>query len=363
LEDASRVLNRITSKRKHVIVLSDGETEEADFKSLVQSMNTSGISISTVAVGKGSHVELMTSMAEWGQGRAYFTDDPSSIPKIFTGETRIITQRVITEKTVQPFLRNPHEMLQGIEIVDLPLVYGQVVTYPKAGANVSIETSQGPLLAAWQYGLGRSIAFTSDLSSRWGKDWVLWDHYGRFASQMVKWVQRKEAQNSMSATIDRQGEKGTFRVDITSDDRGFVNHLDLNVNVLLPSGQNRTVSMNQTAPGRYQCLFPAEEIGAYFFSIFDNQSLSASPPQVFGFGIPYTEEFNRTGVNMKLMEDLALATNGSVLSIDRIPHDLYKATSNSKRSGTPLWPYLALVFLLLLVIDVAARKLFAFGGN
>ncbi|MGD8211592.1 MAG: hypothetical protein PVF32_17145, partial [Desulfobacterales bacterium] len=62
-------------------------------------------------------------------------------------------------------------------------------------------------------------------------------------------------------------------------------------------------------------------------------------------------------------EDLALATNGSVLSIDRIPHDLYKATSNSKRSGTPLWPYLALVFLLLLVIDVAARKLFAFGGN
>lgn len=363
LEDAFRVLNQIKSKRKHVIVLSDGETEEANFHFLVQSMNASGISISTVAVGKGSHVELMRSMAEWGQGRAYYTDDPSSIPKIFTGETKIITQRVITEKTEQPFLRIPHEMLQGIENVNLPLVYGQVVTYPKAGAGVLIETSQGPLLAAWQYGLGRSIAFTSDLSGRWGKDWVVWDHYGRFTSQMVKWVQRKEAHKSIFATIARRGEKGTFTVDITSDQRRFVNHLDLNVNVLLPSGQNRTFSLDQTAPGRYQCSFPAEEIGAYFFSVFDNQSLSGSPPQVFGFGIPYTEEFNNTGVNMQLMEDLASATNGKVLSIDRIPTDLYTTTSDLKRSGMPLWPYLVLVFLLLLIIDVAARKLFNFGEN
>ena len=150
---------------------------------------------------------------------------------------------------------------------------------------------------------------------------------------------------------------------MTSDQHRFVNHLDLNVNILLPSGQNRTFSLDQTAPGRYQCSFPAEEIGAYFFSVFDNQSHSGSPPQVFGFGIPYTEEFNNTGVNMQLMEELASATNGSVLSIDRIPSDLYKARSDSKRSGTPLWPFLVLVFLLLLVIDVAARKLFNFVDN
>jgi hypothetical protein len=63
------------------------------------------------------------------------------------------------------------------------------------------------------------------------------------------------------------------------------------------------------------------------------------------------------------MEDLASATNGRVLSIDRIPTELYKATSDSKRSGTPLWPYLVLVFLLLLIMDVAVRKLFNFVEN
>jgi uncharacterized membrane protein len=360
LEDAFRVLNQAKSKRKHIIVLSDGETEEADFQSLVQSMSTSGISISTVAIGKGSHVALMKSIAEWGEGRAYYTDDPGSIPKIFTGETKIITKEVITEKTVQPFLRIPNEMLQGIKNVDLPLIYGQVVTYPKPGASVFIETSQGPLLAAWQYGLGRSIAFTSDLSNRWGKDWVLWDHYGRFSSQMVKWVQRKEAHRSFFAAIDREGEKGIFTVDITSDQNRFANHLDLSVNVLLPSGQKQTFSLDQTAPGRYKSAFPAEEIGAYFFSIFGNESLSSSIPRVFGFGIPYTEEFNKTGVNMQLLEDLASTTNGRVLSIDNIPTDLYSSRSDSRRSGIPLWPYFVLVFLLLLIIDVAARKVFSF---
>ncbi len=211
LEDAFGVLSQTKSKRKHIIVLSDGETEEADFQSLVQSMTASGISISTVAVGKGSHVELMRSMAEWGQGRAYFTVDPSRIPKIFTGETKIISQKVITEKTAQPYFKMSHEMLQGLEKVKLPAIYGQVVTYPKTDANVFIETSQGPLLAAWQYGLGRSIAFTSDLSSRWGKDWLVWDHFSRFTSQMVKWVQRKEAHRSISTAIEHHGERERLR--------------------------------------------------------------------------------------------------------------------------------------------------------
>jgi uncharacterized membrane protein len=362
LKDVHRVLNQITANRKHVIVLSDGETEEADFQSLAESMSTSGISISTVAIGKGAHVVLMKSIAEWGEGRSYYTDDPNSIPKIFTGETKIITRKIITEKNMQTRITLQNEIMQGMDDLDLPIIYGQVVTYPKPGANVFIETEQGPLLAAWQYGLGRSVAFTSDLSSRWGKDWIAWEHYGRFTSQMVKWTQRKESQKRFLATIDRKGERGTFSVDITTDQNRFANHLDLNINVLLPSGQNKTLPLDQTAPGRYECTFPAEEIGAYFFSVFGKESVSSGIPQVFGFGIPHTEEFNNIGMNDQLLQDLASTTHGKVLSIDNVPANLFTATSDSKESGIPLWPYLGLVFLLFLIIDVAARKVFNLGG-
>jgi hypothetical protein len=117
------------------------------------------------------------------------------------------------------------------------------------------------------------------------------------------------------------------------------------------------VPLDQIAPGRYACNFPAKEIGAYFFSIFGNQETYPGFPQVFGFGIPYTEEFNRTGVNEKLLQDLADVTDGTVLSVDTVPADLFAASSETKGAGTALWPYLVFVFLFFLIADVAARKL------
>lgn len=361
MEDVHRVLNQVSSSRKHVIVLSDGQTEEADFQSLVQSMRHADISVSTLAIGSGAHLALMNSIAQWGNGRAYYTDDPKNIPKIFTAETKIIAQKIIVEKVLQPIVDMPNEITQGIDDAGLPIIYGQVATYPKPGASVLIGTGQGPLLAAWQYGLGRSVVFTSDLSNRWGKDWIVWEHYGKFTAQMIKWAQRKETRKSVFATIDRSGEKGTFAVDIIADNNRFVNHLDLNVTVLLPAGNDQTFSLNQVAPGRYECAFPAEQIGAYFFSVFGNDDDPAGIPRLFGFGIPHTEEFSSTGVNEQLLENLASKTNGRLLTIDNIPADLFVGNSDSKDSGTPLWPFFALAFLLLLVVDVATRKLLDLG--
>jgi len=357
LKDVQSVLQQISSGKKHVIVLSDGETEEADFQSLVRSMSAAGISISTVSIGQGSNIALMRSIAEWGLGRSYYTDDPNTIPTIFTSETKIISKKTITEKTMQPLVKFSNEILQGLVNVKLPAIYGQVVTYPKPGSELLIETAQGPLLAAWQYGLGRSVAFTSDLSNRWGKDWIKWTHFGKFTSQMVKWAQRKETPEQFLAAIDSRGAKGNFLVDVTTAQNRFVNHLELNTNVLLPSGNYQAFAMAQIAPGRYAGTFPAEEIGAYYFSVYSTSGNDAGTARTFGFGIPYSEEFNRTAVNEDLLEDLASATKGRVLSIDNIPADFFKDKSDSKQSQTPIWNYLVMIFLLLLIADVAVRKL------
>jgi hypothetical protein len=268
---------------------------------------------------------------------------------------------------MQPSLRLPHEMLQGLGD-EVPAVYGQVITYPKPGASVLMETSRGPLLAAWQYGLGRSVAYTSDLSNRWGKDWVLWKHYGSFSAQMLKWAQRKETANRFSAAIQRDGERGTFTVDITTDQNRFVNHLALKANILFPSGLDQTASLDQISPGRYACDFAAKEIGAYYFSIFGHPKASGQKtypgfPQVFGFGIPYTEEFNTTGVNEKLLEALAAVTGGRVLSAGTVPADLFTAKSETRGAGTPLWPYPVFMLLFFLVLEVAVRKLLNTGRS
>ena len=357
LEDAFRILEQVDATRKHVIVLSDGMTDEADFQSLVGRMSTSGISVSTVSIGTGADKKLMKSIAKWGKGRSYYTDNPDAIPKIFTGETKIVSKELITEKTIRPSVIMPHEMLQGIDDKEFPAIYGQIVTYPKPGASTLLNTENGPLLAAWRYGLGRSVAFTSDLSGRWGKDWVTWGQYGRFVAQMVKWAQRKETPRNYAATIERNGEYGTFTVDVTDNQNQFVNHLDLNAKILFPSERSQTLTLEQIAPGRYQTAFPSEDIGDYYFSLFGTGENGNENPQVFGFGIPYTDEFSSTGVNTTLLERLASLTNGKVLTFDNIPGDLFRVQSDLKEYGKSLWPYFALAFLLLLLVDVAARKL------
>ena len=186
LRDVSKVLQETQATRKHVIILSDGRTEKADFQTLVRSMNESGISVSTVSIGSDADADLMQAIAKWGKGRNYHTDDPRNIPTIFTGETKIVSKNLIAEEVMRPSATLPHEILLGIDESMLPTIYGQVMTYPKPGGGVVLNTAKGPLLAACQYGLGRSVAFTFDLSGRWGKDWVPWEHYGKFTAQMIK---------------------------------------------------------------------------------------------------------------------------------------------------------------------------------
>ena len=142
----------------------------------------------------------------------------------------------------------------------------------------------------------------------------------------------------------------------------FVNHLDLNANLMLPSGKNQTLILEQTAPGRYACPFPAEEIGASFLSIYSTANDKLAKPRTFGFGIPYTEEFNSTTVNTKLMELWSASTKGQVLSIEDVPANLFENASDSKEYHTPLWPHFIMLFLVLLMADVAVRKFLNVDG-
>jgi Ca-activated chloride channel family protein len=360
LQEAFRVLQGMKASKKHVIVLSDGLTNKADFASLLRSMREAKITVSTVSVGKDADIKLMKDIAKWGEGRSYYTDDADRIPHIFVGETQIAAKKVIVEKALKPEARMNADMTKGIPTGDLPLLQGQVITYPKAGAMVIFETREGPLFSAWQYGLGRSVAFTSDLSPRWGKSWILWEHYGTFVSQMVKWAQQKETPRNYQVSMDRRNGWNNCLVEVT-DDRGLlVNLLDLKMKILYPSRKNKLISMDQIAPGRYRGTFQAEEVGVYFLSLYSSESNGgASGPKIFGYGLPYTDEFKETGPNYDLLSSLATLTHGRILDVNTPPKGLFNTDASFKEISPPLWPYLTLTAILLLILDVGIRKLYS----
>jgi len=357
LQEAALVLKDISAAKKHVIVLSDGLTDKADFRSLVQAMRKNDITVSTVAVGGGSDRDLMESIARWGGGRSYYTDDAESIPRIFVGETKIAATKVIIEKQLTPYPVKPGEATQGIPLNDLPAVQGIVATYPKPGAQVLIGTREGPLLAVWRFGLGKSAAFTSDLTGRWGKEWLAWEQFPTFASQMIKWARKSDPPRSYNVHISRKEGMGTFSVDVMDEGNRFVNNLDMTLNVLFPFREDKLVILDQTAPGRYSGLFPANEIGEYYLNLTGRGENGFSQSRVFGYGISHTEEFSTRGVDYDLLGTLAAVTGGKLIGLDEDLERIFQVDAGSRtRVGSPLWPHLTIAALLILILEVAVRK-------
>ena len=178
---------------------------------------------------------------------------------------------------------------------------------------------------------------------------------------MVKWAQRKESPKNYAAHVSQKGGEGTFTVDVTDDLNQFVNNLDLKIKVLFPSKNDQTISMDQVAPGRYTGFFPAKERGEYYLSLFGTEAEGFSPPQHFGFAVPYSEEFMGKEVNHVLLKRLAAITKGRLLNLTDDPVDLFRAYSDKKEFGRPLWPTLVLLSLLLFMVDVGVRKFQSLG--
>jgi hypothetical protein len=177
---AYEALKDVDTKYKHIILLTDGQSATSgDYYYLTRRMEKAGITLSTVAVGDGADTGLLEILAAWGQGRYYFTNQADNIPRIFTKETITALRSYLVEAPFTPVKAAGSELLQGINAV--PQLHGYVASSIKDSAQMVLASHRGdPVLAGWQYGLGRSVAFTSDAGNRWAANWVGWEAYNRF---------------------------------------------------------------------------------------------------------------------------------------------------------------------------------------
>src|SRR5207244_6518345 len=101
------------------------------------------------------------------------------------------------EGAVQPHIASSSPLLRGIAPQDVPQLSGYDVTTAKPEAIVGLVSDLGqPLLAHWNYGLGRVVAFTSDAGPHWASHWLSWKDFADFWSQSVRWT--------MASPINRQ---------------------------------------------------------------------------------------------------------------------------------------------------------------
>ena len=87
LREAVDELLPARARKKHVILLSDGQSPYDEIPDLVDAATAAHITISAIGVGDGADQTMLKIIANRGGGRFYQTRDPASIPRIFSRET------------------------------------------------------------------------------------------------------------------------------------------------------------------------------------------------------------------------------------------------------------------------------------
>lgn len=355
MEQAYNSLMSSVAKLKHCIILTDGHSAPGPFQELAQDMVAGRITASTVAVGEGADRRLLEEIAQTGRGRFYFTTDPSSIPQIFAKETVAASKSAINELPFVPQVIQPTAALANIDFDTAPFLLGYVVTRPKPTSQPILATESGdPLLTWWRYGLGMSVAFTSDAKSRWAAEWLTWPGYSKFWAQVIRQAMRKNEAKGMMVEVIRQGDQTTVMMDSTDPTGRFLNQADTQLTLIGPRLGEKKIAMRQTAPGRYVAEFETTDSGAHHLEFSQKYEGKELYRQSRGLVVGYADELRLRPTNDELLKSISRVSGGIHAPS---PEEVFKETEESAMRATPLWPYLVMIALAIFVADVALRRI------
>jgi len=356
LKESYQILFDRPALLKHVIFLSDGQMTRGDFSGLLRRMAKDKITVSTVAIGKDADVPLMVDVAKWGRGRFYYTEDDATIPRIFTLETQLASKASLVEQPFKAVVASPaHEAIQEIDWKEAPPLGGYVATSMKANADLVLMTHQeDPLLATWRYGLGRSVAFTSDAKAKWGVLWVRWGGFNKFWSQVTRWALRTGTRSDTVATVSRTDNVGEVTVDAIDPKGEFINFLDSQVGVVAPDKTRTVIDLEQVGPGRYRGRFPAGQEGVYLVGMAQRRADQMVGSQLAGLVVPYGQEFRDLGVDESFLRELTELTGGGILAE---PKDAFLQNRHKSRLSVDIWPWLVGMVAVLLIPEIALRRI------
>ena len=350
-------LKASTANLKHMIVFSDGDPAPPTAQ-LMQDIVGARMTVSTVLIAGHAGPDTMTWIADRGRGRYYNVQNAAQLPQIFIKETAVILKSAIFEEPFKPKLAAATEIVRGIGGDEMPNLLGYVCTTPKARAEIPIVSDKGdPVLAHWQYGLGRSVAFTSDAKARWARNWLTWEKYRQFWSQAAQWSLRRLENADYTTEINIDRGQGQLAVDALDEKGEYRNFLNLQAVVVSPKGQRQTVRLEQTGPGHYEVNFPTKEIGSYLVNLMEIQDGKIAGSQSLGASINYSPEFTAPEPNVNLLKRLADAGQGKFLD-PLMPTD-NPFLHDRKRTYQPrdLWEWLLKFAIILFVLDIAIRRI------
>ncbi|HUR45621.1 MAG TPA: glutamine amidotransferase [Candidatus Saccharimonadales bacterium] len=352
---AHQGLKKSPSNLKHMIVFSDGDPV-APSQQLMQDIVKDKVTVSTVLIAGHAGPDTMISIAEQGRGRFYNVQNAGQLPQIFIKEAAVILKSAIFEEPFTPRIESSSEIIRGIG--KFPRLRGYVCTTKKARAETPLVSDKNdPVLAHWQFGLGRAVAFTSDAKARWAKDWLGWEQYKQFWSQIAQWSLRRLENADFTTDVSIDKGDGHISVEAVDENGDYRNFLSLQTVLVSPKGEQQTLRLEQTGPGHYEANFPTREVGSYLLNLLDMKDGKVRGSQVVGTSVNYSPEFNAPEPNLNLLNRLATLGQGRILDPSNPADNPFRHDRLKTFQPKDLWEWLLRCAIVLFTLDVGVRRI------
>jgi uncharacterized membrane protein len=338
---------------KHLILLTDG-LDESDYSDLVDQLREQAVTVTIVAIGADANPAL-ADVARRGGGAFYSVTQAQEVPEIFLRETVRVAGRDIEEGAFTPAVVLAAPPVRGLGA--LPPLYGYNATTPRDAARTLLVAPDGaPVLAVWQHGLGRTLAWTSDLKGQWAADWVGWEPFPRFAAGLIDALQPPAGDGLLSLSARAEGGQAVLDLFVTQEDGSPAQAPAVQGRLLGPEGEAITLTFTEVGLGRYRAVAPADLPGVYLAQV---AALDAAGQPVGavsgGVVVSYSPEYGPTAAGGALLEDLARLTGGRVAPP---AESLFLSPGLPVGRVTEISLPLLWLALALLPLDIALRRLF-----
>lgn len=270
LDMAYQDLLAVEARKKHIILLTDGQASSEGIADLVSTAFADGITVTTVGLGAGIQEDLLRMIAELGGGRLHRVSDPQQLPRIFTRETELLTPDTSSQDWFPVRAARSFSFFQGLSWESAPFLRGQnQVQLGPPPAEVLLVSDQGePVLARQRLGAGWVLAWSSDWKARWAVDWLRWSRVGAFWGQLIRAHQDQKEETELPLRVELWGDELWVQMDAYDEGQRFDSSLvsTLFVHTQLESGEELRlpeIPLRLTAPGHYEARFRLPQPGAY----------------------------------------------------------------------------------------------------
>jgi secreted protein with Ig-like and vWFA domain len=350
LVEAVRLLSA-SERTKHIVLLSDGmEGAQFNYLPLLEQMVEEGISLSTIALGGDSDLTHMKFLAESVDGRFYSVPNSQDLPAVFLQETILAGGNYLVEEEFTPTVVHPDALSLRLAT---PKFEGYVASTIKPLAEILLLTHrEHPHFARWQYGLGRSVAFTSDTWGLWSENFLQHSGFADLWIDTLSWVTPRGESGDMALDVRIQG-SGAEVTALTS--QPLEDGDTIRVTITDEAYQQQELELRPVGGNRYSANLPQVNQGIYMLTARRLHVEKTVAHAVTGFSVPYPAEFgiSSTEAGADLLESLSGNTGGLVL---RTPREVFRSASEPVRRSVEISQWLILVAIILWPMDITIRR-------